>query len=148
MTPNDRDELYDDSANKPTNFPASPTFCQRYNSQSSHKSSTTTFIMSDQRYYGSRYQRPQPGSLQEAHYMVDKLKAQAEKHQAEAERQLFLRDETIKKVFEWETKVAERTANPSYSASVEARMAEMRRANAAKADKAIKKEEDDDTKTG
>jgi hypothetical protein len=30
----------------------------------------------------------------------------------------------------------------------QARMAEMRRANAAKADKAIKKEEDDDTKTG
>ncbi|OBS17681.1 hypothetical protein FPOA_09414 [Fusarium poae] len=96
--------------------------------------------MPAQRNYGNRYQRPQPGSL-------EKLKAQAEKHQAEAERQLFLRDEEIKKVFEWETKVAERTANPSYSASVEARMAEMRRANAAKADKAIKKEEKDDTKT-
>ncbi|RFN44799.1 hypothetical protein FIE12Z_10993 [Fusarium flagelliforme] len=47
-------------------------------------------------------------------------------------------------IFEWEAKKAERTATPAVSASVEARMAEMR---AIKAEK--KKEDDDneDTKT-
>ncbi|KAM0539774.1 hypothetical protein ACHAO7_011851 [Fusarium culmorum] len=88
--------------------------------------------------------KPVPGSIEEADDKIAKHKAQAEIHQAAGDRQYLLRDGEIKKLFEWEAKRAERTATPVVSASVEARMAEMRAATAQKAEKKKKEEDDED----